>query len=262
MHVRLGETTGAQCCLQSQLAFRANLFPLPSPLQGRLSRVRLDERKEPVSDREAERLLRALLWVECQPGARWDYEACRRVAPLTLEIGALKRERDAVILTHSYVDPEIVYGVGDFRGDSYFLSQQARDCRARTIVFAGVVFMAEKEAFVGPLAWYLRRMGGLAVDRAAPGGVVDQVASRLREADRMWFVLAPEGTRRRVDKWKTGFWKIARAADVPVLCAAFDYPNRCVRIGPLIRCSDDVEADMARIRAWYRPFMGKNRGTV
>ena len=126
----------------------------------------------------------------------------------------------------------------------------------------GVVFMAKKEAFVGPLAWYLRRMGGLAVDRAAPGGVVDQVADRLREADRMWFVLAPEGTRRRVEKWKTGFWKIARAADVPVLCAAFDYPNRCVRIGPLMRCSDDLEADMARIREWYRPFMGKNRGTV
>ena len=126
----------------------------------------------------------------------------------------------------------------------------------------GAVFMAKKEAFVGPLAWYLRRMGGLAVDRAAPGGVVDQVAGRLREADRMWFVLAPEGTRRRVEKWKSGFWKIARAADVPVLCAAFDYPNRCVRIGPLMRCSDDLDADMARIRAWYAPWQGKNRGTV
>jgi 1-acyl-sn-glycerol-3-phosphate acyltransferase len=75
-------------------------------------------------------------------------------------------------------------------------------------------------------------------------------------------VLAPEGTRRRVDKWKTGFWKIARAADVPVLCVAFDYPNRCVRIGPLMRCTDDFDVDMVGIRAWYRPFMGKNRGTV
>jgi 1-acyl-sn-glycerol-3-phosphate acyltransferase len=126
----------------------------------------------------------------------------------------------------------------------------------------GVVFMAKKEIFVGPLAWYMRRMGGLPVDRAAPGGVADQVATRLRDADRMWFVLAPEGTRRRVDKWKTGFWKIARAADVPVLCVAFDYPNRCVRIGPLMRCTDDFDVDMVGIRAWYRPFMGKNRGTV
>jgi 1-acyl-sn-glycerol-3-phosphate acyltransferase len=126
----------------------------------------------------------------------------------------------------------------------------------------GVVFMAKKEAFVGPLGWYLRRMGGLAVDRAAPGGVVEQVAARVRESERMWFVLAPEGTRRRVEKWKPGFWKIARAADVPVLCAAFDYPNRRVVIGPLLRCSDDFDADVARIRDWYRPFIGKHRGTV
>ena len=126
----------------------------------------------------------------------------------------------------------------------------------------GVVFMAKKEIFVGPLAWDMRLMVGLPVASAGPGGVADQVATRLREADRMWFVLAPEGTRRRVDKWKTGFWKIARAADVPVLCVAFDYPNRCVRIGPLMRCSDDFDLDMVGIRAWYRPFMGKNRGTV
>ena len=126
----------------------------------------------------------------------------------------------------------------------------------------GIVFMGKKEIFVGPLGWYLRRMGGMAVDRAAPVGVVEQVAASLRAAERMWFVLAPEGTRQRVAQWKTGFWKIARAADVPVLCVAFDYPNRRVVIGPLLRCGDSVDADMARIREWYRPFMGKNRGTV
>ena len=64
-----------------------------------------------------------------------------------------------------------------------------------------------------------------------------QVAASLRQADRMWFVLAPEGTRRRVDTWKSGFWKIARAADVPVLCIAFDYPSRCLTIGPLLHCT-------------------------
>lgn len=126
----------------------------------------------------------------------------------------------------------------------------------------GIVFMGKKEIFVGPLGWYLRRMGGMAVDRAAPVGVVEQVAASLRAAERMWFVLAPEGTRQRVAQWKTGFWKIARAADVPVLCVAFDYPNRRVVIGPLLRCGDSVGADMTRIREWYRPFMGKNRGTM
>lgn len=94
-------------------------------------------------EQETDRLLRALLHVNCEPGRQWNLEACRRIAPLTLEINRLKREQDAVILTHSYVGPEIIYGVGDFKGDSYFLSLKARESRARKIVFAGVVFMAE-----------------------------------------------------------------------------------------------------------------------
>jgi quinolinate synthase len=103
-------------------------------------------------DAEADRLFRALLHVDCEPGRLWDYEACRRIAPLTLEINRLKREQGAVILTHSYVEPEIIYGVGDFKGDSYFLSQQARDSKAKKIVFVGVVFMAETAKILSPSA--------------------------------------------------------------------------------------------------------------
>jgi quinolinate synthase len=103
-------------------------------------------------DTEADRLLKALLHVDCEPGRQWNHEACRRIAPLTLEINRLKREQDAVILTHSYVEPEIIYGVGDFKGDSYFLSQMARDSQAKKIVFAGVVFMAETAKILSPSA--------------------------------------------------------------------------------------------------------------
>jgi 1-acyl-sn-glycerol-3-phosphate acyltransferase len=123
-----------------------------------------------------------------------------------------------------------------------------------------MVFMGKQEIFIGPLGWLLRWFGGLPVDRHAANGVAQQVASRIRAADRMWFLLAPEGTRRKVERWRSGFWHIAKRADVPVFCAWFHYPGKTIGLGPLVELSDDMEADMARIRALYAPHVGKHRG--
>jgi 1-acyl-sn-glycerol-3-phosphate acyltransferase len=123
----------------------------------------------------------------------------------------------------------------------------------------GIVFIGKKEAFWGPIGWILRHVGGMPVDRSAPGGIVDQVASEMRRAERMWFVLAPEGTRRAVEHWKPGFWRIAKAAGVPVFTVGFDYPRRRLMLGQLVELGDDIHADMPRIRALFKDYRGKNR---
>jgi len=133
---------------------------------------------------------------------------------------------------------------------------------AKLALGVDITFIAKAELFWGPLGWLLRRFGGHPVDRSAPGGIVDQTANEIRNAERMWFVLAPEGTRKRVEHWKTGFWKIARRAEVPVFCAWFHYPDKTIGLGPLVELTDDSSADMARIRDIYRPYQGKNRGTL
>ena len=107
----------------------------------------------------------------------------------------------------------------------------------------------------------LRRFGVIPVDRSAAHGVVEQAAEMIMSADRLWFGLAPEGTRRLVERWKPGFWKIARAAGVPVLPAYFHYPDKVIGIGPPFELTGDMDADLARIRDWYRPWQGKYHGT-
>lgn len=122
--------------------------------------------------------------------------------------------------------------------------------------------LGKAQLFWWPLGPLLRKLGVIPVDRSRSQGTVEQAVELIRNSPRMWFALAPEGTRSPVREWKAGFWKIAEGAGVPVLMTYFHYPEKVIGIGPLFHTTGDMQADMEAIRAWYRPWMGKNRGTL
>ena len=106
--------------------------------------------KETQLTQEAHRLYGLLSSVSKKEGGKWTFEDCLSAAPFTLSINRFKKEKNAVILAHSYTTPDLVYGVADHRGDSFELAQKARECSADIIVFAGVWFMAETAKIINP----------------------------------------------------------------------------------------------------------------
>lgn len=123
-----------------------------------------------------------------------------------------------------------------------------------------IAFMAKRELFRWPLGWLLRRLGGVSIERRAAHDVVEQMVERFRTHERLWLGIEPEGTRKAVAKWKSGFWHIAREAGVPILPGYFDYPRKVIGLGPLFQPTGQKDADIAALRAFYEPFRGKHRG--
>jgi 1-acyl-sn-glycerol-3-phosphate acyltransferase len=118
-------------------------------------------------------------------------------------------------------------------------------------------FLAKKELFVWPLGWVLRKMGGTPVDRFAKQGMVDQVVEIFNANETFMLGLSPEGTRKRVDKLRTGFYHIAKKAGVPIVPVGFDYKNRLVVIGDAFFPGVDEETDLKKVIAFYATMTGK-----
>ena len=109
-----------------------------------------------------------------------------------------------------------------------------------------------------PLGNILRWLGGIPVDRSAHQGVVSQMIQRFNEEKKFILTIYPEGTRKRVQIWKTGFWQIAVGAGVPIQIVGVDYEKRATIFGPALNPSGSLEADMKEIQAWYRNLRAKH----
>jgi 1-acyl-sn-glycerol-3-phosphate acyltransferase len=119
-------------------------------------------------------------------------------------------------------------------------------------------WMAKSTLFWFPFGIFARWAGAVPVDRSGKAkGQAQAAADLIRNSDKMWLVIAPEGTRSNVGKWKTGFYRIAELADVPVLCCYIDYPSKSIGFGLQVRATGDLTADFAAANAWYLNFHGQ-----
>jgi 1-acyl-sn-glycerol-3-phosphate acyltransferase len=116
--------------------------------------------------------------------------------------------------------------------------------------------LIKKELFRGPLGWLLPRLGGIPIDRDNPGDVVRGLVREARSGEPFLLILAAEGTRTKGGYWKSGFWRIARSAGLPIALAFIDGPSRTAGFGPTMRATADVVADMDKVRAFYRDKRG------
>ncbi len=118
------------------------------------------------------------------------------------------------------------------------------------------VFMIKDTIFRGPLGALLRWLGGVPVNRRSPEGIVDQMAQVIRESDRINVVITPEGTRKGAEYWKLGFYRIAVAANVPILFGIMNYKERWIGVTDLFYPTGDLEADWAHITEVFQRCVG------
>jgi 1-acyl-sn-glycerol-3-phosphate acyltransferase len=118
--------------------------------------------------------------------------------------------------------------------------------------------MMKHSFFVGPLGWWLARVGGIPIRRHLRENVVEQAAQRLREASALALAIPPEATRARTQTWRSGFYHIALAAKVPIVLGYLDYPSRRGGLGPVLWPTGDVKRDMEVVRAFYADKTGRH----
>jgi 1-acyl-sn-glycerol-3-phosphate acyltransferase len=120
-------------------------------------------------------------------------------------------------------------------------------------------YIMKQEAFFWPFEKWLVGIGGIPIDRSQPTRIVTQVTKEYRDKDGLWLVITPEGTRKKVYKYKTGFLRIAHSAQVPVIVVGLDYQRKAFIFSKVAQPSGDHERDADELYHYCRDnFIGKN----
>lgn len=121
----------------------------------------------------------------------------------------------------------------------------------------GSNFLMKKEWFFWPLGVLFRRMGGIPVFRQKHMRMTDAMAETALQSKVFHLCITPEGTRKRVEDWKKGFYFIAQGANIPILLYGVDYERKLIQCTKTIWPSGDVEKDMREIKLYFKGFKGK-----
>ncbi len=128
-----------------------------------------------------------------------------------------------------------------------------------------IYWVAKIQMFRGPLYYFFTALGGIPVDRSSSHGFIDQVAERFKQTEEMALTIAPEGTRAKTSYWKSGFYYIALAANVPICLGYIDYKTKTLGFNMVVYPTGNIETDMKIIADFYRGIVGKrpqNQGPV
>ena len=120
-----------------------------------------------------------------------------------------------------------------------------------------VSWVGKHTIFRGPLGWFLERVGGIPVDRTSRHGAVDQIVERFNQSEHLILGIAPSGTRKKKESWKSGFYWMAYKAEIPILLGYLDYKNKEACIGKSIMPTGDLTHDMDIVREFYSGITGK-----
>ena len=129
---------------------------------------------------------------------------------------------------------------------------------SRAVLGRNIRFLGKKSLFKPPLGYIMRALGGYPVDRTRRNSLVDQVVEIFDRHEDFSIALAPEGTRSKVNSFKTGFYFIARGAGIPVIPVKFDYASKVIHFGEPFYPTDDMEADLEFLWNYFKGVKGRN----